>query len=311
MLVLSEEQLNNLNKDALVIITASLQDQLLSMQDQLDKANAQLSDTNRQIELLTEQIRIMNQRQFGKRTEASSEIEGQLSLFDSFNEAEGFQDSSAVEPEITEVIISSYKRSKAKGKREADLDSLPARIIEHKLSEEELAEKFPNGYKELPEEVYKRLHIIPETFIVDEHHVHVYASKDNDGTIIKAPRPTDLFRNSIATPALVASIINGKYVNALPIERQARAFKDNGIKLESNTMCNWVTKSAENYLSLVYDRMHELIYESKVIHADETPVKVMRIDKTKIKNGKKSYMWVYRNNPRSSKAPIVDSTGVV
>lgn len=305
MLVLSEEQLNNLNKDALVIITASLQDQLLSMQDQLDKANAQLSDTNRQIELLTEQIRIMNQRQFGKRTEASSEIEGQLSLFDSFNEAEGFQDSSAVEPEITEVIISSYKRSKAKGKREADLDSLPARIIEHKLSEEELAEKFPNGYKELPEEVYKRLHIIPETFIVDEHHVHVYASKDNDGTIIKAPRPTDLFRNSIATPALVASIINGKYVNALPIERQARAFKDNGIKLESNTMCNWVTKSAENYLSLVYDRMHELIYESKVIHADETPVKVMRIDKTKIKNGKKSYMWVYRNNPRSSKAPIV------
>lgn len=305
MLVLSEEQLNNLNKDALVIITTSLQDQLLSMQDQLDKANARLSDTNRQIELLTEQIRIMNQRQFGKRTEASDEIEGQYSLFDSFNEAEGFKDDTSPEPEITEVVISSYKRSKAKGKREADLEGLPARIIEHKLSEEELAEKFPNGYKELPEEVYKRLHIIPETFIVDEHHVHVYASKDNNGTIIKAPRPADLFRNSIATPALVASIINGKYVNALPIERQARTFKDNGIKLESNTMCNWVTKSAENYLSLVYDRLHKLIYDSEVIHADETPVKVMRIDKAKIKNGKKTYMWVYRNNPRCSKTPIV------
>lgn len=131
MLVLSEEHLTNLNKDALVIITASLQDQLRSMQDQLDKANAQLSDTNRQIELLTEQIRIMNQRQFGKRTEASSEIERQLSLFDSFNETEGFQDSSAPEPEITEVIISSYKRSKAKGKREADLEGLPAHIKKH------------------------------------------------------------------------------------------------------------------------------------------------------------------------------------
>ncbi len=35
------------------------------------------------------------------------------------------------------------------------------------------------GYKELPHEVYKRLHVIPETFIVDEHHVHVYASRDN------------------------------------------------------------------------------------------------------------------------------------
>lgn len=54
MIQLSEEQLNNLNKEALVILVASLQDQLSIMQ-------SQLSDTNKQIELLTEQIRIMNQ----------------------------------------------------------------------------------------------------------------------------------------------------------------------------------------------------------------------------------------------------------
>ena len=63
------------------------------------------------------------------------------------------------------------------------------------------------------------IHIIPETFIVDEHHIHIYASKDNDGTIVKAKRPADLFRNNIATPALVASIINGKYVNAMSLEK--------------------------------------------------------------------------------------------
>lgn len=302
---LSEEQLHNLDKEALIIIVGSLQDQLTSMQGQLDNANSQLADTNRQIELLTEQVRIMNQRHFGKKSEASLEIEGQLSIFDTFNEIEFSFNASAPEPEITEVVISSYKRSKSKGKREADLDGLPARIIEHRLSEEELAEKFPNGYKELPEEVYKRLHVIPETFIVDEHHVHIYASKDNDGTIIKAPRSVDLFRNSIATPALLAAIINGKYVNALPIERQSKTYKTNGIKLEPNTMSNWVIKSAEKYLSLVYERMHELIYNSQVIHADETPVKVMQIDKAKIKNGKKTYMWVYRSNPHSSEYPII------
>ena len=137
------------------------------MSKQLDSANAQLSDTNRQIELLTEQIRIMNQRQFGRKSESSlNETDGQLSMFDSFNEAEGTQDPSAPEPVIEEITISSYRRSKSKGKRDADLDGLPARIIEHKLSDEELAEKFPNGYKEHPVEIYKRLHIIPETFIV-------------------------------------------------------------------------------------------------------------------------------------------------
>ncbi|QUO23261.1 IS66 family transposase [Clostridiaceae bacterium Marseille-Q4143] len=306
MIQLSDEQLHNLGKEALIIIVSSLQDQLHSLQSQLDHANAQLSDTNRQIELLTEQIRIMNQRHFGRKSEANlSEIDGQISLFDSFNEAEYLNQNSAKEPEIEEIVISSYRRSKAKGKREADLDGIPARIIEHRLSDEELAAKFPNGYKELPMEVYKRLHIIPETFIVDEHHVHVYASKSNDGTILKAPRPRDLFRNSIATPALVASIINGKYTNALPLERQAKTYKMNGINLATNTMANWVIRSTDIYLSLIYDRMHELIYDSKVIHADETPVKVMRIDNAKIKNGKKTYMWVYRNRPFRGTHPIV------
>ena len=305
MVRLSDEQLNNLNKEALIIIVSSLQSQLDAVQSQLDSANAMLSDNNRQIELLTEQIRIMNQRQFGKKSESSlNDLEGQLSLFESFNEAEVLKDDSP-EPEITEVIISSYKRSKAKGKREQDLDGLPARIIDHKLSEEELSEKFPEGYKELPPEIYKRLHIVPETFIVDEHHVHVYASSKNTGVIIKAPRPVDLFRNSIATPSLVASIINGKYVNALPLERQSRTFKINGINLASNTMANWVINSSDNYLSLIYDRLHELIYNNKVIHADETPAKVMRIDGKKIVGGKKTYMWVYRNRPLAKSPPIV------
>ncbi len=306
MVHLTDEQINNLDREALVIIVSSLQSQLDSVQSQLDTANAMLSDNNRQIELLTEQIRILNQRHFGRKSESNlNEIDGQLSLFDSFNEAEALSKSDDPEPEITEVIISSYKRSKRKGKREADLDGLPARIFEHELSAEELAEKFPEGYKELTPVIYKRLHVIPETFIVDEHHVHVYASKKNTGVIIKAQRPKDLFRNSIATPALVASIINGKYVNALPLERQSKTFRINGINLSSNTLANWVIKSSDTYLSLIYDRLHELIYDNKVIHADETPAKVMRIDGKKIDNGKKTYMWVYRNRPAPKSPPIV------
>ena len=303
MVQLSFEQLNSLNKDALVIIVSSLQDQLTAMQSQLDNANSQLADTSRQLELLTDQIRIMNQRQYGRRSE--SVPDGQLSLFDSFNEVEAVSSADAPEPEISEVTISSYRRKKSSGKRDDDLEGLPARIFEHRLSDSELSERFPDGYKELPVEVYKRLHIIPETFIVDEHHVHVYASRSNDGTIVRAQRPTDLFRNSIATPALVASIINGKYANAVPLDRQSRAFRSNGINIATNTMANWVIKSSEDYLSLVYDRLHSLIHDSHVIHADETPVKVMNIDGNNVKNGKKTYMWVYRNQTSNGSRPIV------
>ncbi len=70
-------------------------------------------------------------------------------------------------------------------------------------------------------------------------------------------------------------------------------------------MANWVIKSTDVYLSLIYDLLHELIYDSKVIFADESPVKVMRIDHAKIKKGKKTYMWVYRNRSLRGTHPIV------
>lgn len=128
MIQISDEQLNSPNKEALIIIVSSLRSQLDSVQSQLDSANAMLADNNRQIEMLTEQIRIMNQRHFGRKSEGNlNEIEGQLTLFDSFNEAEASSDPNAKEPEISEVIVSSYKRSKRKGKREEDLDGLPCK----------------------------------------------------------------------------------------------------------------------------------------------------------------------------------------
>ena len=59
---------------------------------------------------------------------------------------------------------------------------------------------------------------------------------------------------------------------------------------------SWIMRT-DVYLSLIYD--------SKVIHADESPVKVMRIDHAKIKNGRKTYIWVYRNRPLRGTHPIV------
>ncbi len=134
----------------------------------------------------------------------------QISLFEVFNEPEFFSDDSE-EPEVSEIIAPSHTR-KTKTLREENLKGLPVRVYEHELKKEELNRLFPNGYKEIKPVVYKRLSIIPQTFLIDEHRIHQYTSKDNDGRIIKAKRSPDLFRNSIATASLVAAIINGSYM---------------------------------------------------------------------------------------------------
>ena len=75
----------------------------------------------------------------------------------------------------------------------------------------------------------------------------------------------------ITTPSLVAAILTSKYSNHVPLDRQARSFKDNGINIATNTLANWVINSSDTYLSLLYERMHKCIYDSKVLHVDEIP----------------------------------------
>ena len=127
----------------------------------------------------------------------------------------------------------------------------------------------------------------------------------NDGgrTMVKAERPRDLFRNSIATPSLVATILTGKYLNHLPLDRQSKCLKDNGIQLETTTLANWMINASDDYLRIIYDRLHKDLYASHVVHADETPLKIIRDGRPA---GRDSYyMWVYRNGTCDADHPVV------
>lgn len=115
------------------------------------------------------------------------------------------------------------------------------------LSEEELLRQLGPGYRQLPDEVYKRLEFHPASFEVKEYHIGVYVSADGK-KFAKARRPqADLFRNSIATPSLLVGILNYKYVNALPIHRLAQEFQRGGVRLSPQVMCGWVIRSNEIY----------------------------------------------------------------
>lgn len=60
------------------------------------------------------------------------------------------------------------------------------------MPQDELEVVFPDGkYKQLVDEVYKRLAFHPASFEVKEHHVAVYAGTDHE-TIVKARRPKGL-----------------------------------------------------------------------------------------------------------------------
>ena len=86
---------------------------------------------------------------------------------------------------------------------------------------------------------------------IGPHHICVYARKTTD-KIVKAFRPKSLLRNSIATPSLVASIMNAKYVNGMPLDRIATDLRRNDVNISKQVMANWVIRCSERYLSPVY-----------------------------------------------------------
>lgn len=270
----TKEDLNQFDKDALIAL-------LLSMQEQVDALGKNL-------ELLTEQVAVARQQRFGRSSE-KLQLDGQISMC--FNEAESLAPEETDEPTLEEVCpAKKLRKKKAKGKRTADLKNFPVKVIPHEISDEKLHELFGEKWKRLPDEVYQRLAFHPATYEVEEHHVAVYAGTDNQ-TIVRAERPKDLLRNSIATPSLVAGIWNAKYVNAVPLYRIEQEFHRNGVNLSRQCMAHWSIECADRYLAVMYDRLHQEIYQCPVIQADETPVYVTKDGRPA---GSKSYMWVYR-----------------
>lgn len=288
----TEQELNDCSKEILVTLFLHFQDQ---MYDQLESLNSKL-------DRMAEQMAVLQNKQYGRKSEKLDVIDGQLSFV--FNESEALVENVfVVEPAQEDVLETvTIKRKKKKGKREEDLSNLPVEPVFHEMSEEELADIFgPDGWRSLPDETFLRVRVEPAKYTVEEHHVRVYAGKKED-KIVKAIRPKSLLRNSVATPSLVASIMNAKYVNGLPLHRIAQEFKRNEVNISKQVMANWMIRCSERYLNPVFMRMHELLLSSDVIQQDETPVKVSKDGRPANSN---SYMWVYRTGKYHKEAPMV------
>lgn len=298
---LTAEQLNTIDHEVLKVLFLNQQEQLEALRKVAEEQSQKLDEANRKIDKLIEQLAVANNNRYGRSSEKLSVIEGQQELDIIFNEAEALIENKYVlEPEIEDVVT--YTRKKQKGKRDEDLSNLPCEVIEHKLTNEQLTEIFgSNGWKELPDEVYRRVRIQPAVYTVEEHHVGVYAGKDNQ-TMVKGNRPKDLLRNSVATPSIVASIMNAKYVNGLPIERISKEYERNEIHISKQVMSHWMILCAERYLGPLYDYLHLKMHDYHVLQADETPVNVSKDGRPA---NSKSYMWVYRTGKSYKDTPII------
>ena len=176
------------------------------MQGQMEDLNRQTQALNDKMQLMMEQLVLSKKDRFGRSSEKMSDPE-QIRFMEVdgtivfFNEAEAVCDLDAPEPE--DLKLKPAKKKKQAGKKTAGIAALPASVE------------------------------------IEEHHIGVYSSK-LDEHMIKAPHPRNLLHGSLVSSSLAAAVINGKYVNAVPLYRLEKEFERYGLAITRQNMANWM-----------------------------------------------------------------------
>jgi len=282
-----------------------LAEMYLQLLDSFNFLKSQNEALLKNMEMLQEKIDILTQQRFGRKTEKYLNIDDNqlsidLSVFKILNEAESLtEEGLPEEPEFEKVVI---RRKKTKGKRALDLNRLE-KVIEPaiEIPEEKLNELFPLGYTRLEDYVYTDIKYIPAKAVAHEHHLAVYAGKQGQG-VVRADMPERLLKNSVITPSLASAVINAKYANALPLNRISEELARSDVNLSRQVLAGWMIKLTQRYLTPVYREIHRKLLESKLIHCDETPFKLIHDGKESPDS--KCYMWVYHTSKQYGSPPI-------
>jgi transposase len=269
-----------------------LEDMLENMQSQLDR--------------LTELLLLAQKSKFGASSEKLKYILEEGYLQDSlFNEAEAYADEEEPEP----VIVESHRR-KPKRTKEELAKELPIQEVVIDLPEDgRLCNICECSLTSIGREFVRReLNIIPAQAYVTETYRINYGCGDclketDEANIIKPEVPEPVVKRGLASPSSVAYTMYEKYVNAMPLHRQAKSWENFGVRISRATLCNWVIYTSNHWLLPLWLALKTVMLTSPVIMADESTFQVLKEPGKKPQS--KSQMWVYCTGDVASPPPIV------
>lgn len=285
-------------------------EELLQRLEMLEKQNAELeaklkrqSALEAKLKWTEEQLRLLQKNRFGFSSEKTNP--DQLELF---NEIENEANPDLPEPTLESVTY--QRRRKVRGQRELMLENLPVETIEYRLSPEEQVCSCCNGnLHEMSTQVRRELKYIPAELKVVNHVQYIYSCRrcereEIETPVVTAPMPKPVHSGSLASPSLMAHIMNQKYVDGLPLYRQEKQLSRLGVPLSRQTLANWMIHGANRWLSPLYDRMHQLLLEKDILHADESTLQVLHEPGRPATS--KSYLWLYRTGKEGPSIILYD-----
>ena len=256
-----------------------------------------LESKDADIACLKERLQNLLRGKFGRNSEKLTS--GQLSLFkqqleDLLHESGAAGESSEHSSETADGKSKNPKNKNGGGGRKPISASVKREPRNYFPSAEELICDCGSKKQEIGTEMIEQLDYIPASFKVIEHITHKFACKKCQEGVVQGQRPAQIHNGGRPAEGLIAQIATAKHADHLPLYRQEQIYAREGVNVPRSSMGRWLDLSAQAAKPIV-TRMHELVLQSKMLEADESPVRFLDKDRLP-KKSKMGYVWVLRGD---------------
>ena len=263
----------------------------------------QVADKDRELHLrqtkidqLTHEMAVLKRWKFGRSAEQLDPAQRQL-----FEETVA-ADLAAIEEELDGLRTPSAPTEARQPKRAPLPPELPRIEIRHEPDSTTCA--CGCRMQRIGEDVSEKLDSTPGVFTVERHVRGKWACRACE-RLVQAPVPAQVIDKGMPTAGLLAQVRVAKYADHLPLYRQEGIFARAGVALSRSTPAQWVGVCGVQLQPLVDALKAELLVHP-VLHADETPVKMLSPGKKKTH---RATLWAYATPAfESTKSVVYDFT---
>jgi transposase len=248
----------------------------------IERQAGELKHKTALLDKLTYEMAVLKRLKFAAKTEALNA--GQASLLQESLE----EDLQAVGEEIEQLRTPAERAQRRQPKRLPLPEHLPRQEFIH---EPESTECCGQPMTRMGEEASEKLDYQPGVFTVHRHVRSKWVCACCS-TLRQQPVDAHIIDKGLATTGLLAHVLVAKYADHLPLYRQEGIYARAGVPLSRSTLAQWVGGCGVQLQPLV-DALRLAVLGHRVIHADETPVQMLK--PASQRNGKthRAYLWAY------------------
>lgn len=308
---LDPDALKGLSPSAVTDLATSLLAQLAAAQAQLNAKDAQLAAMDEEIarregelrfkdaklERLTFQLAQFRAWKFGVRTEAMNAEQRRL-----------FEETVAEDEADLEAQLAALKAEAAQAAQPTADPRRPrrARLPEHLRRVDHHHEPHSTTcacgqpMQRIGEDVSERLDVVPAEFFVHRHIYGKWACKCCQ-RLQQEPAQPQIIDKGLPAPGLLAHTLVARYVDHLPYYRQEPINARSGVHTPRSTLAAWAGAAA-GALQPLYEAQRDFVLAARVLHADETPVRMLDPGAGKTA---RAYVWAYARGEHDETAGVV------